>query len=61
MRELRPDTRVLYMSGYADDAALRTSALEPGAAFLEKPFTPATLTRKVREVLEAPAGAESRD
>ncbi len=48
----RPGLRVLYVSGYTDDAILRRGALEPGAAFLQKPFSPAALARKVREVLD---------
>jgi two-component system cell cycle sensor histidine kinase/response regulator CckA len=49
---LRPETRVLFMSGYADDAML-TRVRGASAAFLAKPFSPDTLARKVREVLEA--------
>jgi PAS domain S-box-containing protein len=48
----RPSTRVLYMSGYADDVLFRSAAGgEP--AFLQKPFTAAALSRKVREVLDS--------
>ena len=50
----RPDTRVLYLSGYSGEAAVRS-----GVAFLQKPFTPAVLARKVRQVLDA-AGANQR-
>ena len=49
---LRPETRVLFMSGYADDAML-TRVRGASGAFLAKPFSPDTLARKVREVLEA--------
>jgi len=49
---LHPEARVLYMSGYTDDAIGRHGVLEPGIAFLEKPFAPTTLVRKVRLVLD---------
>ncbi len=49
-----PDTKVLLMSGYTDDALAHHGVLEEGLSFLEKPFSPTQLTRKVREVLDAP-------
>ena len=49
---LRPDLKVLYLSGYASDVILKHGALEPGIQFLEKPFTPEVLACKVRAVLE---------
>jgi len=52
LAESRPDTKVLYVSGYTDDAIVRHGMLEPGLAFLQKPFSPDTLARKVREVLD---------
>jgi hypothetical protein len=49
----RPDLKVLYMSGYTDDSIVRHGVLESEMAFLEKPFTPESLTRKIREVISA--------
>ena len=51
----RPGIRVLFMSGYTDDAISHHGILEPGTHFLEKPFTADGLLRKIREVLEAEA------
>lgn len=51
---LRPETRILYMSGYTDDVIVQQGMLREGAAFLGKPFTPETLARKLRQVLDAP-------
>ncbi|ACY15215.1 hybrid sensor histidine kinase/response regulator [Haliangium ochraceum] len=54
LRELRPDMRVLFLSGYTGTAGI-DRFLSADAAFLQKPFTFDVLTRKVREVLDAPA------
>jgi two-component system, cell cycle sensor histidine kinase and response regulator CckA len=52
LRARRPDLRVLYMSGYTDDAAVRRAIVESGAPYLQKPFSVHVLLRKVRAVLD---------
>jgi two-component system, cell cycle sensor histidine kinase and response regulator CckA len=54
LAKILPDLKVLFVSGYTDDAIVHHGILDPGTAFLQKPFTPQTLARKVREVIEAP-------
>ena len=51
---LRQDMKVLYMSGYTDDAIVHHGVLEEGMEFIGKPFTPSALARKIRELLDAP-------
>ena len=53
LRALRPSVRVLYISGYADEAIVRTGVLDEGHPILPKPFTPQDLAIKIREVLDA--------
>jgi two-component system, cell cycle sensor histidine kinase and response regulator CckA len=51
--QTRPTTRVLFMSGYTDEAVLQHGVLDSGVAYLQKPLTPGSLTRKVWELLHA--------
>ena len=52
MRKLRPQIKVLFISGYTDDAAIHRGVLVEGIQFLQKPFTPDALARKARSVLD---------
>jgi two-component system, cell cycle sensor histidine kinase and response regulator CckA len=53
LKQARQQTRVLFLSGYTEDAIAQEGGLEAGAAFLQKPFTLQSLARKVRDVLQA--------
>jgi len=53
--ELQPGVRVMFMSGYDYTRVVRRYVIDKGFALLKKPFTPDQLTKKVREVMEAPA------
>ncbi len=55
LARVRPGLRVLYMSGYTDDAVTHHRVARDGQAFLQKPFDPVTLGARVREVLDHPA------
>ncbi|HSB41513.1 MAG TPA: GAF domain-containing protein [Methylomirabilota bacterium] len=53
VRRAHPETRVLYMSGYADEARAQPGPADPDMTFLQKPFTPPELLRAVRAILDA--------
>jgi two-component system cell cycle sensor histidine kinase/response regulator CckA len=55
VRSLRPEVKVLFMSGYTDDSTIHRLGIDPSLAFLAKPFSSATLAAKVREVLDGDA------
>jgi PAS domain S-box-containing protein len=52
LAKLRPETAVIYMSGYTDDAIVRHGLMDEGLSFIQKPFTADALARKVRSVLD---------
>jgi DNA-binding response OmpR family regulator len=57
LRKARPDSCVLYTSGYTDEVMLLHGLPTPAASFLAKPYDPTALLRRVREVLAARQGA----
>jgi DNA-binding response OmpR family regulator len=52
LRAVRPEAKVLFISGYAGDAMALVGDLEPGMAYLQKPFSVDTLAGKLRELLD---------
>ncbi len=57
---LRTDLKVLYVSGYSEDDMNEQGVLSPDVEFLEKPFTPQAITKKVREILTGSASLAAR-
>jgi len=49
---VRPEIKVIYMSGYTDDVIAHHGVLDPGIQFVQKPFSPSALALKVRQVLD---------
>jgi DNA-binding NtrC family response regulator len=52
LQSIRPETRVIYMSGYTDNAIVHHGILKQKINFIEKPFSPESLSKKVRQVLD---------
>ena len=55
LRELRPNSRLLFVSGFTDDEVMQQGIILPGSAYLQKPFSPASLVAKIGEMLREPA------
>jgi two-component system, cell cycle sensor histidine kinase and response regulator CckA len=58
LRPLRPEMKILYMSGYTEDALVQHGVADLSVPFLQKPFRPVELARRVHAVLHPPAGQE---
>ena len=61
LESLRPETKILYVSGYPKEVLLDEKILEEGSAFLQKPLSPETLLSKIREMLDATVGPSRTD
>jgi two-component system, cell cycle sensor histidine kinase and response regulator CckA len=59
LREVRPGLPVLFMSGYPEEDVQGSGQLEEGRPFIQKPFTPQDLARKVRQILDVTAATSS--
>jgi CheY-like chemotaxis protein len=55
LKEILPDLRVLFTSGYTDDAVVRHEVIELNTNFIQKPFSPMALLHKIREILDNPS------
>jgi two-component system, cell cycle sensor histidine kinase and response regulator CckA len=60
LKIMSPELRVLFVSGYTEEGVRKQGVLQPGTEFLEKPFTPEKLLRKIRQILDAPPPAAAR-
>jgi CheY-like chemotaxis protein len=60
LKTMNPDLKILFSSGYTDDAILHHGVLQPGIQFIPKPYTPSALAHRVRELLDQP-GAPRAD
>jgi two-component system cell cycle sensor histidine kinase/response regulator CckA len=58
LKAMNPDLKILFSSGYTDDAILHHGVLQPGTEFMPKPYTASALARKVRELLDQPAAPQ---
>jgi FixJ family two-component response regulator len=54
---MRPEMKIIFTSGYTDDAIARQGILDSTVAFVQKPYRPKALARKIREVLDGPTAA----
>ncbi len=61
LKLMSPSLRVLFVSGYTEEGVRKQGVLQPGTEFLEKPFTPEKLLRKIREILDAPPATEATE
>jgi FixJ family two-component response regulator len=56
LASLRPGVKIMFTSGYTDDAIARQGILDPSVAFIQKPYRPKALARKIRKVLDGSPG-----
>jgi FixJ family two-component response regulator len=54
MVSIRPRIKVIFTSGYASEALANRGSLDPAVAFIQKPYRPKALARRIREILDAP-------
>ena len=61
LREVRPNSRLLFVSGFTDDEAMQQGIVVSGSAYLQKPFSPASLIARIGEILREPAAGSQRE